>query len=173
MPTNSPSEQVALVETYLNSLPACDVACLQTLPEWTQPLTADSFAAVCKNLQADLNHFGTCLTSRCTATDIANVKLLLPIVKEGCNYLGINVANVIIPDIAAPVVTGGVPANAATEVSGNNPVSTASAIPIAGTTSSVATVRAEAAGFAGAASKSGAAEMLSLGLSPFIIALFV
>ncbi|KAJ3063392.1 hypothetical protein HDU99_004853, partial [Rhizoclosmatium hyalinum] len=138
------TDQVALVSKYLDTLPVCDIACLQTLPEWISPLTADAFVSVCKNLSVDLNQFATCAVSRCTASDIAGVKVLLPLVKEGCNYLGIDVSNVAIPDLTA-VVTGSVtaiatstvPANAvattqaiatATGVAGSDPLAIANSI---------------------------------------------
>ncbi|KAJ3297173.1 hypothetical protein HDU79_004547 [Rhizoclosmatium sp. JEL0117] len=126
MATNSPADQVALVSKYLDTLPVCDIACLQTLPEWTSPLTADAFVSVCKNLSVDLNQFATCAVSRCTASDIAGVKVLLPLVKEGCNYLGIDVSNVAIPDLTA-VVTGSVTAIATATVP-TNAVATTQAI---------------------------------------------
>ncbi|ORY52344.1 hypothetical protein BCR33DRAFT_711672 [Rhizoclosmatium globosum] len=124
MATNSPADQVALVSKYLDTLPVCDIACLQTLPEWTSPLTADAFVSVCKNLSVDLTQFATCAVSRCTASDIAGVKVLLPLVKEGCNYLGIDVSNVAIPDLTA-IVTA---IATATGVAGSDPLAIANSI---------------------------------------------
>ncbi|KAI9351251.1 hypothetical protein BDR26DRAFT_929738 [Obelidium mucronatum] len=93
-----------LVNTGISALPACGLTCIQKLPEWVQPLTMDAINGVCKNIQADVNQFASCVGSGCTnATERTTCFTVVGLIPTACQSLGFNTTGVVVPK--APVAT--------------------------------------------------------------------
>ncbi|KAJ3031072.1 UNVERIFIED_CONTAM: hypothetical protein HDU68_006660 [Siphonaria sp. JEL0065] len=94
---------LSLVTAALSGLPPCGLTCIQKLPEWVEPLTIDALNGVCKNIQADVTQFGTCVTATCTNTTQLNSAItVVGLVPTGCSSLGFNTTGVVVPKIVIP-----------------------------------------------------------------------
>ncbi|KAI8610207.1 hypothetical protein BC830DRAFT_1084925 [Chytriomyces sp. MP71] len=101
MTAGSTTDQaVTVVNTGLNSLPACGQTCIKTLPGYQMPVTLEVITSICNNAQADLTAFVTCTDAQCSRADDINARNVAALVPTGCRFLGIQ-TNVTIAPLAA------------------------------------------------------------------------